>query len=156
MKRIAFLSIVFSSIIFSLMLNSCNGQTGNKAKGHSKKDQPKADIIVKKEYDKDGNLIKYDSTYYYYYSNIENDTIARDSIFNQFRSYFNQKYFFSEDPFFNDLFFQDSLLYYDFYKKDFFTNRFMDNMERMKKLFLGMDSIKNNFFIEQYKPEKKE
>ncbi len=137
------------------MLNSCNGQTDNKEKDHAKKDQPKADIIVKKEYDKDGNLIKYDSTYYYYYSNVENDTIARDSIFNQFRSYFNQKYFFSEDPFFNDLFFQDSLLYYDFYKKDFFTNRFMDNMERMKKLFLGMDSIKNNFFIEQYKPDKK-
>ncbi|MCB4234259.1 hypothetical protein LDL59_01710 [Kaistella anthropi] len=47
--------------------------------------QPIEDIKVNKEYDENGNLIRYDSTYTYYYSNIEGDEIAADSIFNNFR-----------------------------------------------------------------------
>ncbi len=42
--------------------------------------QPKEDIKVNKEYDENGYLIRYDSTYTYYYSNIEGDEIVADSI----------------------------------------------------------------------------
>jgi len=118
----------------------------------------KKTIKVVLKYDENGNLIRYDSSYSYYYSNIENDTLLRDSIFDQFRFHFNQKYFFSEEPFFNDLFFQDSLLKFDFYKNDFFSNRFRSNMEHIDRLFNEMDSIKNQFFMDQFKdkPEIKE
>jgi hypothetical protein len=115
--------------------------------------QPKEDIKVNKEYDENGNLIRYDSTYTYYYSNIEGDEIAADSIFNNFRNMFEDNYSFSTTPYFNDLFFEDSLLKYDFYKNDFFHERFMNNMQQMERLFWEMDSIENKFFMEQF-PEK--
>lgn len=115
--------------------------------------QPKEDIKVNKEYDEKGNLIRYDSTYTYYYLNIEGDEIAADSIFNNFRNMFEDNYSFSTTPYFNDLFFEDSLLKYDFYKNDFFHERFMNNMQQMERLFWEMDYIENKFFMEQF-PEK--
>lgn len=115
--------------------------------------QPIEDIKVNKEYDENGNLIRYDSTYTYYDSNIEGDEIAADSIFNNFRNMFENNYSFSTTPYFNDLFFEDSLLKYDFYKNDFFHERFMNNMQQMERLFWEMDSIGNKFSMEQF-PEK--
>jgi hypothetical protein len=132
-----------------LSLSSCNGQSGKGEKATAEKNAPKTDIKVNKEYDKNGNLIRYDSTYSAYYSNILNDSVRGDSIFKNFKSQFNQKYLFSQKPYFNDFFFQDSLLKYDFYKNDFFSNRFKNNMQQMDKLFLEMDSVKNYFFENQ-------
>jgi hypothetical protein len=150
MKRIGYLTIAFL-----LCLGSCNGQSVKEKKETADKNLPKTDIKVNKEYDKDGNLIRYDSTYSYFYSNILNDTILGDSIFSNFKNQFNQQYFFSQKPYFNDFFFQDSLLKYDFYKNDFFSNRFKNNMQQMDKLFMEMDSIKNYYFQQQQFPELK-
>ena len=149
MKRVGFFAIAFMLCLFS-----CNGQSGKVKKETVDKNAPKTDIKVKKEYDKNGNLIRYDSTYSYFYSNILNDTLLRDSIFNNFKSKFNQNYFFSQKPYFNDFFFQDSLLKYDFYRKDFFSKRFMNNMQRMDKLFMEMDSLKNFYFMQQFPDPK--
>jgi hypothetical protein len=144
------------SILFSLIIVSCNGQKNENAISKAKDNQPKTNILVNKEYDDSGNLIKYDSTYSYYYSNIENDNLLRDSIMNQFKRSFNKQYLFSKDPFFNDFFFQDSLLNFDFYTKDFFLNRYQNNPQRMNQLFMEMDSIKNLFYREQFmEPQKK-
>ena len=143
--------IVFLTILVSVILTGCNGQETKSSVDKGKIKQPETNITVNKEYDEDGNIIKYDSTYSYYYSNIEDNKIAGDSIMNLFRERFNNRYFFSEDPFFDNLFFQDSLLNYDFYKKDFFRNRFLDNWKHMDQLFLDMDSIKDNFFRYQFK-----
>jgi len=43
---------------------------------------------------------------------------------------------------------------YDFYKDDFFENRFKNNMEMMQKMFKDMDSLKNHFFKEQFNKRK--
>lgn len=136
----------------SLSFCSCNGQEKqpNKNNLNEVKQPPKEDIQVNKEYDKDGNLIKFDSTYTYFYSNIEKNQIVEDSIFNNFRIMFDKSYPFSNQPFFNDIFFQDSLMKYDFYKEDFFTERFKRNIERTEKMFHEMDSLKNKFFLEQF------
>ena len=80
MKRIGFITIACM-----LCFSSCNGQSGKEKKETADKNAPKTDIKVNKEYDKDGNLIRYDSTYSSYYSNILNDTILGDSIFNNFK-----------------------------------------------------------------------
>lgn len=149
MKRISLIVLAFI-----LILSSCNGQTVKEKQETADKNAPKTDIKVNKEYDKDGNLIRYDSTYSYFYSNILNDTILGDSIFDNFKNQFNQSYFFSQKPYFNDFFFQDSLLKYDFYKNDFFSNRFRNNMQRMDKLFMEMDSIKNYYFQQQFPDQK--
>lgn len=150
MKRIW---MIFISV--TLILNSCNGQEKElkSDKLGALKNAPKEDVKVNKEYDEDGNLIKYDSTYTYFYSNIENDSIAEDSIFTNFKNMFELQYPFSYKPYFNDLFFEDSLMKYDFYKEDFFLERFKQNMVQTEKMFQDMDSIKNKYFLEQF-PEK--
>jgi len=138
------------AIALSVTLISCNGQTNNKSENDKSTAKPQTNIKVDKQYDSNGNLIKYDSSYSYYYSNIKDDNKQRDSILSNFKSQFNMKYSFSTDPYFNDFFFQDSLLKYDFYKKDFFLNRFRNNMKMMDSLFWGMDSLKNSFFGKQF------
>jgi hypothetical protein len=147
--------MVFITIAISLLLNSCNGQTlKNEKTTKDSINAPKTAIKVNKEYDKNGNLIKYDSTYSYYYSNIQNNPVLADSILNIFKNNFNEKYFFSNAPYFNDMFFQDSLMFYDFYKKDFFQNRFKNNMSSAERMFWEMDSIKNMFFDQQFRNKK--
>lgn len=143
-------------IAVSLIFSGCSGQETKKDKDRNVTDTtlssnlPQENIKVNKEYDEDGNLIRYDSTYTYYYSNIDGNKAVADSIFDNFRNMFKDSYPFSTKPYFDNLFFEDSLLHYDFYKKDFFHNRFMQNMHRMEKLFWEMDSIKNKFFMEQF------
>jgi hypothetical protein len=151
MKRIGILALVISVI-----LTSCNGQKKTEKAELSKETiNPKTNIIVNKEYDDKGNLIRYDSTYSSYYSNIKNDSLLGDSVFNNFKDYFNQNYGFSNQPYFNNFFFEDSLLKYDFYKRDFFSNRFENNMEHMDHLFMEMDSLKNSFFNKQFQENEK-
>jgi len=130
---------------------NCIGQTNN-SKKQSEANIPEKNIIVNKEYDENGNLIRYDSTYSYFYSNVSENAELRDSILKNFRNSFGQNYFFSNQPFFKDFFFQDSLLMYDFYKKDFFYDRFRNNMRWMDSLFREMDVFKNDFFRKQPMP----
>jgi hypothetical protein len=140
------------AIALSITLTSCSGQSKSQ-NGESINDLtiPQTNIKVDKRYDDKGNLVKYDSTYSYYYSNVKDNTNLKDSIFNNFKQQFNKNYSFSSNPYFNDFFFQDSLLKYDFYRNDFFINRFKNNMRMMDSLFVGMDSLKNSFFNKQFK-----
>ncbi len=134
----------------------CDGQQyqdDGKTLPDSSMNVPQTDIKVEKEYDDYGNLIRYDSVYSSYYSNIEGDPEIADSIFKEFREHFNTKYPFTTNPFFNDMFFNDSLLKYDFYKDEFFQSRFEDNWRYMEEYFRQMDSIKNQFFEKQF-PKK--
>lgn len=141
------------TLALSITLSNCSGQNG---KTEKRKDSlPQTNIKVNKEYDKNGNIIKYDSTYSSYYSNIKADSNLEDSIFKNFKKKFNRSYFFSDQPYFRDFFFADSLLEYDFYKKDFFYKRFRNNMERMDSLFRGMDIMKNDFFSKHIQPDNK-
>jgi hypothetical protein len=150
MKRIWLLLIAVT-----LIISGCNGQE-KQIKNDKLSDAKKApieDIVVNKEYDEHGNLIRYDSTYSSFFSNIENDSLAEDSIIANFKKMFELQYPFSYKPYFNDFFFRDSLMKYDFYKEDFFTERFRQNMEQTEKIFQEMDSIKNKFFDEQFPKE---
>lgn len=153
-------TVMFIAVL--LIFSGCNGQTIKKEKNKQEQDtaiksenSPQENISVNKEFDESGNLIRYDSTYTYYYSNIEGNENLADSVLNNFRNMFLKTYPFSTKPYFDNLFFEDSLLQYDFYKKDFFYNRFRQNMQKMDKMFLEMDSIKNLFFIEQFPKDKR-
>jgi len=146
---------IFLSIIAFLSLSGCNAQSApkddKKEKNDTLKVQPDVNIKVNKEYDENGNLIGYDSTYTYVYSNIKGNIQLRDSIFNEFMKHFNDHFGISDDPFFNNFFFTDSLLQYDFYKKDFFHNRFNDNLDLIDKMLKEMDSLKNEFYKKQFR-----
>jgi hypothetical protein len=145
MKQIVLLAV-------AVLLGVINCQAQVKEENTAKGDEnPKTNITVNKEYDDQGNLIKYDSTYSYSYSNTDADSLSDDSIFNVFRDQFNHRFNFSEDPFFKDFFFQDSVMNdTDFLDDDFFIKRFKDNMDQMEDLFQQMDSVKNNFFRREY------
>jgi len=146
--------IVIIAITVLFAGNCCNGQIKLKESENSEKSNlPKTDIKVNKQYDEHGNLIKYDSTYSYSYSNFENDNILGDSIFDNFNRNFNHRFFFSEIPFFDDKFFHDSLFDNDF-EKGFFINPFFDP-DRMNKLFWDLDSLNGNLFKDSIMPFNK-
>ena len=146
MKRVLIISVALLLVAYIF------GQKNENAnKNSAKHNIPQTNIKVNKEYDKNGNIVKYDSTYTSYYSNMEGDSVLNDSLINNFKSFFNDKYFFSNEPFFNDYFFRDSVIRNDFQNKDFFYKEFRSNMEQMDKLFWDMDSVKNDFFDRQFK-----
>lgn len=144
-------------ILSVLMLSSCNAQTDKKADS-KEKIKPKVDYKVNKEYDENGNLIKYDSIYTYYYSNIDKDTLMNDSILKKLKEHFSLEGTNINDDFFNDFFNEGTYLEDDFFSEDFFRGNINKHQEMMYKMLSRMDSLKNRFFIEQYplKREKKE
>ena len=133
--------MMFFSITLFFVSNMCKAQIRENEMGNSEKSAiPKTDIKVNRQYDENGNLIKYDSTYSYSFSNFGNDSIMNDSIFRNL----NNVFFFSDPPSFNNQFFQDSLFNNDFFRKDFFSTPFFDP-EIMNKFFQEIDSINNSF-----------
>ena len=148
MKTIILISLLMPVILLSSQCQQKNENTGLNKKNKFKKElgeNPKIDVKVNKEYDKNGNIIKYDSIYSYFYSNI-NDTNSIDTVFNNFYSLFEKSSPDLINNYFDNVFFNDSLLKYDFFKNDFFSKRFELNREYFNRLFWEMDSIKNSFF----------
>ena len=146
--------IIIISLVLPMTILSCNGQNTKNEKLSDRGIQPEEKISVTKEYDDKGNLIEYDSTYSYFYSDTS-DSNSRNNNYSQFKSYFNKSYTFSNQPFFNNFFFPESLLMSDFYRKSFFYDRFIMNKAGMDSLFRQMDLMKNDYFENQIRKEKK-
>lgn len=156
MKKLAIL------LLPVFVLFSCNAQTDNKSsqlkeEKTEQKLKPKIDYKVNKEYDENGNLIKLDSTYTYYYSNIDLNEQQVDSIYKSFNKHLNFSSSF-DDSFFEEFFKNENYIEEDFFQEDFFKNNTTRNEEMMKQMITRMDSIKNQFLIEQFplKDEKEE
>lgn len=144
-------------ILYLMILILAGGCAAKNSEAQSKKDnknKPQTKILVNKEYDENGNLISFDSTYSSFYSNVQNDSTLGDSLFSDFHSGFFNYFPDMQKPFLNDMFFEDSLLTYDFYKDDFFSKRFRLNRDKFDKLFERMDSIKNEYY-DKYLYKKK-
>lgn len=153
-------------MMIPLLMVSCNAQTKEKKKNEapqqvSKKEMnhnmPKVDIKVDKVYDNKGNLVGYDSTYVWSYTNNQGDSVSLDidSVISRFKPIVNARY----PGFLNNydkMFFNDSLFYHDFLYPDYFMNRWEKNMGRMNRTMKEMDSLKNLFFREQFPELKKE
>jgi len=153
MKNLMIILLSFFTLI------SCNAQSkkekDNKSNKISKETiKPKIDYKVNKEYDENGNLIRLDSTYTYYYSNIDKDAMMKDSVFKKINEHFNRNSPFGKS--FYDDFFQDGFNEDDFFQEDFFRGNFKRNHEMMNKMMQRMDSLKNQFFIEEFPLDKKE
>jgi len=134
--------------LFLLLISTgCSAQEKKNTENENvKKNSPKTNIVVNKEYDKNGNLVKYDSTYSSVYTNIKSDSTLADSSFLSFQRNFMDNFPNVQKPYLDNMFFDDSLMNYDFYKKDFFTKRFQFNRDKFDKLFEKMDSLKNDFY----------
>jgi hypothetical protein len=122
---------------------SCRSQEATQHKDTSKKGIPKEEVVVTKKYDENGNLIALDSVYTYYYSNMEGDTLATDSILSDFNIFFGDNFSgFSND----DLFNMDSTYMSGFFHDDFFEQSFVNQDKHLLKMMQEMDSLKNEFF----------
>jgi hypothetical protein len=144
----------------ALLLSSCDsdskGQTADLKKNQNDSViKPKVDIKVNRRFDEKGNMIGFDSTYTSYYTNMSGDTAGMDSLMGSFDRYFrNDHPFFFRDKF-DPLFFSDSTRYPDFFHDDYFMRRYELNDLYMRGMMQQMDSIKNKFYREHRKVEKK-
>jgi len=146
--------------VLALLFSSCdrdsNGQSANLKKTQMDSTvKPKINIKVDRRFDEKGNLIGFDSTYTSYYSNVSGDTAQMDSLMGSFDRFFREDHssFFKKQ--FDPLFFSDSARYPDFFHDDYFMRRYELNDPYMRDMMQRMDSIKNNFYKEHRKIEKR-
>ncbi|OFX83275.1 MAG: hypothetical protein A2W99_12335 [Bacteroidetes bacterium GWF2_33_16] len=119
---------------------------------------PKVDIKVNKEYDKNGNIIRYDSSYTYIYTYPDGslEMLNIDSIFNNFRPYFfNRGFDLMQKPFI-DFFDVDSSFQKHFFDNDYFMQQFEQEMFHFEELMHEMDSLRNLYLKEMYPDLKQE
>jgi hypothetical protein len=144
------------ALVIALVTLGCNAQDhsvkekAKAGKGENTKNQPKESWTVKKEMDENGNVIGYDSTYTWSYTNTEGDSVSvdADSVMQSFRSYFSEQMPSLWGQSFIDPFMNDSLQDHDFFAEDYFHKRWEKDIFDMDKMFRQMDSLRNQFFNE--------
>ncbi len=154
MKKYMFLTVM------ALLSLSCNGQKGeveNTNKNgniNNNVNTPKGSWKVDKEFDENGNLIRYDSIYSWS-SNSKYDNLSnfdRDSLMQSFKSKFFTNFSRFENQGFDDVFSQDSLFSKRFFNDGFFGSDFGND-------FMDIDRIRNEMierqkqFLEKYHSE---
>lgn len=154
-KYILLLMLFFLSI-------GCKGQekqaNEKKAKEPEKNvvEKPKGSWKVDKEFDEDGNLIRYDSIYSWSSSGKYDhlSSMQRDSVMQSFKSRFFTNFSKFENDGFEDVFSKDSLFSNRFFNNDFFGSPF-------GKDFMNIDKIRQQMidrqkkFLEKYQLEFK-
>jgi hypothetical protein len=155
------MKIMLVSLLF-MVFSGCNGQTKNEKSelAETKKvlplkgdplDKPKIDVKVNRQYDDKGNIVKFDSTYSYFYSSPKGSMHSgNDSVFSGFRSFFEKSYPNLMDHRTNNIFFNDSLFKYDFFNDDYFQKRFELNNKIFENIYQQMDSIKRGYMKKNY------
>ena len=144
----------------SLLSVSCNGQKNETKKAETKEsegnvvEQPKGTWKVDKEFDENGNLIRYDSIYSWSSNNkFDNlSSVDRDSLMQSFKSRFFTNYSEFENQGFEDVFSQDSLFSKRFFNDDFFGSDFGNDFMDIDKIRQKMIARQKKF-LEKYQSE---
>ena len=140
-----------------LSLTSCKGQEKKEdsvTNEADKKEELKGTWKVDKEFDENGNLIRYDSIYSWSSSDTINDlaTLDKDSLLNNFESKFYRHFSTFKDQGFEDIFQPDSLFGNHFFNDNFFESDFgLDFMELDKVHTRMMD--RHRKFLEKYRSD---
>jgi len=147
-------------MMVALLSVSCGGQNNKDKKENAKEKQdttvklPKGDWKVNKEFDENGNLIRYDSIYSWSSNDKLNDfsLMDKDSLLESFESKFFKGFSHFESQGFDDVFSKDSLFSKHFFNDDFFKSDF-------GKDFMDIDKIRQQMiarqkkFLEKYQSE---
>ncbi len=146
--------------MIGLLSVSCNGQKNdtksaetNEIKGNVV-EQPKGSWRVDKEFDDNGNLIRYDSIYSWSSNgNLENfSNVDKDSLLQSFKSRFFTNFSGFENQGFEDVFSKDSLFSKRFFNDDFFKSDFGKDYMDIDKITQQMIARQKKF-LEKYKLE---
>ena len=159
MKKIAIL-------LMAAILNiGCNAQESKKEEELTKNEdsvaeigeQPKGTWKVDKEFDENGNLIRYDSIYSWSSQSElgELSLLDRDSILQSMQSKFYRNFSRFNNQGFNDVFSSDSLFTHRFFDDDFFTSEFGEDFMDIDKMHKRMEAIQKEF-LEKYRTEFKD
>lgn len=153
MKRILFV------VPAMLLMVSCHGQEHKKEQDKKTKDkvtveEPKGSWKVNREFDKDGNLIRYDSIYSWSSSDYAHDLGAmdRDSLLQSFQSRFSKSFSQFDPNGMNDFFAGDSLFAKKFFEDDFFESPFGKDFMDLDEMHKRMEDMQKKF-LERYAPE---
>jgi hypothetical protein len=135
-------------IVFFFLLSASSFAQKDTSKEKNEKAMPEESIQVNKEYDENGNLIRFDSIRALYYSsiNVVDEEVA-DSLMVKIKKMMKEDNL-RKNSFFDNLFSGDSLLKSEFKKDDFFNNFYKENIDGMGGFFKKMDTLKNNFFAD--------
>ena len=145
--------------MIGLLSISCNGQK-NEQKTETIEsegkliEQPKGTWKVDKQFDENGNLIRYDSIYSWS-SNGKFDNFSmsdKDSLMQSFKSRFFKNYSGFENQWFESVFSQDSLFSKRFFNDDFFGSNFGNELMEIDKLMQQMRARQKEF-LEKYQSE---
>lgn len=149
-------------LVVAMFVSGCNAQE-KKERSQSKDkiemsqanpspNQPKVDWKVNKKLDKNGNIVSYDSTYTWSYTNMNGDSVSvnADSVLQSFHQYFDHNFPQLWERNLNGPLWNDSLMRNHLFRDDYFMNMWNDNMVDMEKMFREMDSLRSRFFNETY------
>ena len=151
-------------VLSALVTMSCNSQEKNDADNtqiEKNKAQiteaPKGSWKVNREFDEDGNLIRYDSIYSW---SSETDidalaTIDRDSILKSMQSRFYRGFSDFNKEGFSDLFANDSLFTKHFFTDDFFDSDFGQDFMDIDRVRERMEAMQRKF-LKRYQSELEE
>jgi len=146
--------------MIGLLSVSCNGQKNDTKSAETKEiegkivEQPKGSWRVDKEFDDNGNLIRYDSIYSWSSNgNLENlSNVDKDSLLQSFKSRFFTDFSGFENQGFEDIFSKDSLFSKRFFNDDFFKSDFGKDYMDIDKITQQMIARQKKF-LEKYKLE---
>lgn len=148
----AFFLVIDITIGFSTNLIKPDSGKTKKSEDDTLKSNPKVDIRVNKEYDDNGNIIRYDSTYSYIYTYPDGskETLNADSLFKSFQPYFFDRSFeIMRDPF-RDFFDKDTFYEKHFFEQNYFMQQFEREKFRFDEMIKKMDSLRNRFLKQTY------
>ena len=158
MKEVKKYAILLLAALLSL---ACKGQEtekrGGMEGGKEKVDSetPKGSWEVTKEFDDEGNLIRYDSIYTWSSGEDLDElaTLNRDSTLKsmQSRFYRNFSQFDFDKEGFGDLFAEDSLFTKRFFNDDFFESDFGKDFMDINKMHERMEALQKKF-LDRYQP----
>ncbi|MBU2930161.1 hypothetical protein [Winogradskyella psychrotolerans] len=147
-------------IMVGLLCTNCSGQD-SKAKTAENDDskvktlkEPEGNWTVNKEFDEQGNLIRYDSIYSWSSHDMYNDLSEsdKDSVMQSFKSRFFTNFSGFENQGFDAIFLQDSLFSNHFFNDDFFDSNFGNDVMKIDQLRQQMMDRQRKF-LEKYQSE---
>lgn len=152
---------MLTMLLASFFLMGCQGQEKKEQELEEKNEvveQPKGSWKVNRDFDEEGNLIRYDSIYSWSSTENMGDLMQmdRDSIFQSFRSQFSRNFSGFEDFTGNGLFAQDSLFVKRFFADDFFESKFGQDFMDLDKMHQEMEAMQKRFLERYHAPKPKE
>ena len=157
--------MIIPLFLFSAFFSGCKNNPGGEAMAQNPdtlmSPQPKVDIRVNKQYDDAGNLVRMDSTYIWSYSNLEGDSVkvAADSLLEMFKPFSFGAFPDTMDLWLNPFFNFDSIFYTDFFRDNYFFDRWHREFKSLERELHKLDSLRDEFLKREYpgmkQPKKK-